>query len=612
MVKNTQVIALLASLLLASGCTSDEPDTVVPADVTDLAASDAAAAILLTWTDNTVDEDVIGYEVSWRPQQPQGGPTTKAKTLLVPRGQGSKGLNIAEVEEGVEYLLAVRTLDAAGNKSPGAELTWVTYEDPDPEVFLSSFGFSAALNPRLPEPLRAARRLSERDLLIEYLVPSVVDGLETLVPVFSANGKVYAEGVELVSGVTPLDFSRTVALVVRKPNGREQTYHVSINTPQTTGLPVVSIETRDGVAVESKDEYVEATFSIVSQKRVVHKGTTRIKGRGNATWSYPKKPYRLKLEVAQNLLSIMKSGAAKSWVLLANYCDKTLLRNTAALWLGDRMGFDWTPRSAHVELLLNGEYLGNYELTEYVEQSPNRVDVPEETGYLFERDNYWWAEPVYFSTTKKEEYFSFKHPDPDDITGEQVNALKNFMDTLETSLYSEGFGDAATGYRRYIDAQSFARWLLFQELIANLDTNPYIHIDDLATGKLKMGPLWDFEWSMGIGWYDGPRPRPADYFTWRDGFYFPRLLEDPAFVAELKDVWSRHKDALRSELFAFIDAQAAINGRSQELNFLRWPILFEKVSVGGVPMGSYWAEVQCDKEFLSNRLDWVDRWVISL
>jgi len=121
-----------------------------------------------------------------------------------------------------------------------------------------------------------------------------------------------------------------------------------------------------------------------------------------------------------------------------------------------------------------------------------------------------------------------------------------------------------------------------------------------------MGPLWAFEWSMGIGWYDGPRPRPADYFTWRDGFYFPRLMEDPAFVAELKDAWEGQKDTLRTERLAFIDVQAASNARSVILNFLRWPILHEQVSVGGLPMGSYGAELQCAKEFLANRLAWVD------
>jgi len=234
-------------------------------------------------------------------------------------------------------------LDAAGNKSKGAEVTWVTYEDPEPETFLASFGFSSALNPGLPASLTEARRPSASNIDIQYHVPVVLDDLAALVPVFEANGKVYAEGSEVASAVTALDFSRNVALVVRKPNGRERTYQVTINTPQTTGLPMVLIETRNGVSVDSKDEYVEASFSIVSEGRVVHQGTTRIKGRGNATWSYPKKPYRLKLDAAQNLLSIMKTGSAKNWVLLANYCDETLLRTTVALWLGDRPGVRLDP-----------------------------------------------------------------------------------------------------------------------------------------------------------------------------------------------------------------------------------------------------------------------------
>ena len=122
-----------------------------------------------------------------------------------------------------------------------------------------------------------------------------------------------------------------------------------------------------------------------------------------------------------------------------------------------------------------------------------------------------------------------------------------------------------------------------------------------------MGPVWDFEWSMGIGGYYGDRPRPADYFVINDSyFYFNKLLQDAAFREKIKQMWNDNHVLLREELLAYMDTLQNEIMKSQKLNFKRWDILNIQISVGGMPLGSFENEVACDKQFFINHMDWLD------
>ena len=149
-----------------------------------------------------------------------------------------------------------------------------------------------------------------------------------------------------------------------------------------TGLPVVYINTTEETPVDSKDNYVNATMVIKEDGKKVSENSLRIRGRGNATWTYPKKPYKLKLDDKASILGMEEE---KDWVLLANYCDKTLLRTGIALELSRLMNFPYTVNDRFVEVVLNGEYIGNYQLVGTIEQGSDRVDVPK-SGYIFEKD----------------------------------------------------------------------------------------------------------------------------------------------------------------------------------------------------------------------------------
>lgn len=397
-------------------------------------------------------------------------------------------------------------------------------------------------------------------------------------------------------------FKKGTSDVTVRARERKVTFQITFDDELVeTGLPVLYIDTENEKGVDSKEEYVRANMTIKKEGETISENSLRIKGRGNATWTYPKKPYKLKLDEKASVLGMEQ---AKDWILLANYCDKTLLRTSMAFKLSRLMNFPWTPDDRFVEVVLNGEYLGNYQLTEAIEQGSNRIDIPKQ-GFVFERDGYFDQEPKYFVSAARNYGYSFKNPDPEDeLSDDQWHYIKNYVDEFESALASETFTNPQNGYPSYIDEWSFARWFVFQNILANMDTNVYLIKEDMGDSKLAMGPVWDFEWSVGIGWYDGARPRPANYYVWQTNvFYYDRLLQDPKFKAKVKELWNSL--AVTDDILQHIEETTQLIDKSQQLNFKRWDIMNTRVSVGGIPMGSYEKEVECDRQFFINHMNWL-------
>jgi hypothetical protein len=180
------------------------------------------------------------------------------------------------------------------------------------------------------------------------------------------------------------------------------------------------------------------------------------------------------------------------------------------------------------------------------------------------------------------------------------------MNEFESVLGSGSFADPVNGYSKYIDTESFARWFLFQNILANIDPNPFlVKVDNTYNTKLLMGPVWDFEWSIGIGWYDGSRPRPANYWVQHD-WYFAKLLTDDVFTEKLQELWNQNETTVKQEILQFIDDTKDEIMKSQVTNFRRWDIMNDQISIGGIPLGSFDAEVACDRQFFINHMDWLD------
>lgn len=400
-----------------------------------------------------------------------------------------------------------------------------------------------------------------------------------------------------------------------------------ITTVAMTGLPIVVVNTISGANPTTEKEKNVGTMVVLYSDGLLfdsknYSGEFSIKVRGNATAYYPKHPYKLKLskDMKINLLDITSTdNFDRDWVLLANYCDKTLLRNQIGFYTYSLFNTIegneqlYVPHSCFVDLILNGDYLGTYTLADSVKEGKNRLNVNEKNkqtagiGFVAEYDpNYYVNEPKWFKSAVKAYPYTFKFPDTDDDNFDTyMSSFEDYINSFETALYDDNSDD----WKNYIDIESFARWFLTHNILANKDTNYFLSkeaSDD--SSKLVMGPAWDFEWSMGIGWYDGPRPMSSDFWC-VNGWYFSKLLEKEEFIKEVKKQWniliSIYPD-LAGTIINKMDEYAEQIMISQELNFKVWDILNTRVSVGGIPLGSYEAELECDKQFMINRIAWLD------
>ncbi|RCH53682.1 hypothetical protein DJ568_16740 [Mucilaginibacter hurinus] len=417
----------------------------------------------------------------------------------------------------------------------------------------------------------------------------------------------------IVSGKTVTDFSKKVTYSVTTPKGITQKYAVIVKS--FTGIPILYLHT--DAPVVSKKDYVTGRLVVDPNTQFNQEKTTiplEVRGRGNSTWDLPKKPYRLKFITKAPMLGMPE---ARNWVLLANHADKTLLRTNIAFETGRKLGADFTPEGRHVELVLNGEYAGNYLLTNQVEVHENRVNIPElkpgnvsaeeiTGGYLLELDQRM-DEDFWFST-KRVGPFAIKSPD--DITEVQLNYIKNYVQDAENALFADNFTDPETGYAKYIDVNSFINWFLVQELLKNMDSKGFSSIFYYKNrgGKLGMGPIWDFDVSIG-NITDPELQNPVGWWV-KDGIWFKRLFEDPNFRSTVKKRWSEVKRAGMVSFTPFIDSTANYINLSQKKNFERWPIM-NVAWPKPVALGSYEKEVAEVKNWLTRRATWMDAQINS-
>ena len=229
--------------------------------------------------------------------------------------------------------------------------------------------------------------------------------------------------------------------------------------PQLTTVPTIYINTENGVGVTSKDNYVTAYVSVRGAKNADDNITdvlAEIKGRGNSTWGMDKKPYRLKFDKKIKFLG--NAAKEKNWVLLANYADKTLMRNALAFETARNMfEFGFTPSVTFVDVVLNGENLGSYMLTDQVEVKSKRVPVTEQDetttindpeitgGYLIEVDGFADSEISWFQTTKGMKV-TIKYPKDDEINSDQSSYITNYTQQMENALFSSNYTNAETGW----------------------------------------------------------------------------------------------------------------------------------------------------------------------
>ena len=198
-------------------------------------------------------------------------------------------------------------------------------------------------------------------------------------------------------------------------------------------------------------------------------GGMTIKIRGNSSAYQDKKPFKVKLQRKADLLCRGDDDvfADRDWLLVKEeFLPKggALLHMMVGLETARLCGMPWEPQARFVNLTVNGDYRGVYMLCEAVERNPKcRIDVDKETGYVVEFDPYWWTESVYFSTARHEKKYTFKYPDPDEVTEDQVAYIRDVLGQLEDSLW-------AGGYPSLIDVGSMATWLMAHYILGTYET----------------------------------------------------------------------------------------------------------------------------------------------
>jgi hypothetical protein len=387
---------------------------------------------------------------------------------------------------------------------------------------------------------------------------------------------------------------------------------------QLTNLPTLYIQTENNAPIADKENYVNASIVIKSldpsEELSMQMG---IRGRGNSTWGMPKKPYRIKLDSKTSLLNL--SAREKNWVLLANYADKSLIRNALAFKISEIAGLKFSPSVRFIDVVLNNVYEGSYMLTDQVEVAAQRVPVeslkPEDTalpklsgGYLLEIDGFASSEPVWFRTDKGL-LITVKYPKDDEINPEQKNYIVNFTKQFENTLFSSNFTNPETGYRAYVDTASLVNWYIACELTGNSDAfwSTYIYkyrnID-----KFYFGPLWDFD----IAFNNDDRLGDAATKLMRNVAHEPKtwikqIWADDWFKQAVHRRWMEliNNENMLERLLDYINETSRMLEESQTLNFQKWNIMNQKVYREQFLFPSYQENVDYLAEYLIHRVNFL-------
>ncbi len=372
----------------------------------------------------------------------------------------------------------------------------------------------------------------------------------------------------------------------------------------------------------------------VTDSANVYSGKIGIELRGHSAQGMPKRSYSLETRsnnVSSLDVSLLGMPAENDWVLIANYSDKSLLRNYYTYFMYRKMGH-WAPRMEFCEVMIDGEYQGIYLLGEKIKRGGDRVDIHSISvndtigsnlsgGYIFKID---WEDPgdigwnsnyTAVNATNNLKYL-FVYPKPENVKPAQIAYMKSYVDSFESVMYGPQFADSLTGYRQYIDEQSFIDYIILTEYTKNVDglrLSTYFYKD--RDGKITAGPPWDYDLSWGNADYlECYLPTGWDYivqqsYTNQCAFWWQRFFQDPLFQNRLRCRWTQlHQDILNPVTINHeLDSLANVLGVSTALNFTKWPILGIYVWPNPAPIPTtYTGEIEKIKDWATLRTTWLE------
>ena len=360
---------------------------------------------------------------------------------------------------------------------------------------------------------------------------------------------------------------------------------IELNAATYSGtLPVLYIQTENKAPITSKDYYLNATYyldaiglegyeSIGSASAPL---TMEIKGRGNYSWTgFDKKPYRIKLADKQPLLGMKKS---KHFALLAHADDsndrKGFMRNAVGFELSRMIGMTYTPDARPLEVVLNGDYIGLYFLTEHIRVDKDRVNIVEQEdeetdnekitgGWLVEIDNYDDDPHITIKEGGKATmWITYKTPEV--LSPQQEQYLTEQMKLIDNLVYGDKNSEELWNY---LDMDALAKFYIVQELTDNYESfhgSCYLHKELGENEKWYFGPVWDFGSSFNRDksqyMYQGD--------VWHN-HWIPEICKFPAFMNRVKEIWNEFYNGDYNNIYNFIDthenliAQAAVKDKER-------------------------------------------------
>jgi len=352
-------------------------------------------------------------------------------------------------------------------------------------------------------------------------------------------------------------------------------------------LPVVFINSVD--SINSKYDYVEASFYIDAMgcEGIDPIGSAGnpisllIRGRGNWTWwgSFEKKSYKIKLENGLPLLGMAKN---KHFALLAHADGNVpFFRNTAAFELSRQIGLEYTPAQQPVELVLNGEYMGLYFLTETVRVGQHRVNITEQMdyetadslingGWLVEIDNALDEHQLKISVSGTDlDYWWITYHSPENLSSDQRNYLRYQMTRILATIYNQE--KTATSWPSLLDLDNLARFYLIHEIIDNVEAflgSCYMY-KDRGEDKWKFGPVWDcgnaFSQWHAKNWFI------YDYDNGWESSIMKEIAKFPIFQDHVRQLWYEEANRMYEALIAYLESFTAQIKTATASDYERWP-----------------------------------------
>jgi len=404
----------------------------------------------------------------------------------------------------------------------------------------------------------------------------------------------------------------------------------------STHLPIVVIDT-DGVSIP-KDPKISARMGVIDhgEGNTNHitdpfnhyDGHIGIERRGKSSDDlYDKKQFGIETRNSDGEdldIPLLGFPAESDWVLYGPYGDKTMIRNFLAYYLANAMG-EYATRTRYCEVILNGDYHGVYILFEKIKRGADRVDIARLSsyensgiditgGYIIKIDKTDPGDNIFYTAAGTQ--LIQVYPKGDDITPQQADWIKDYMDLFESALAGPDSANPVIGYAKYIDVDSFINYYLVNEGLRNVDGggfSTYLHKG--RDGKLTFGPAWDFNISIGNadyanqwktnGFQTNWRPAPS---SWGGQSWWNKLFADPNYANRNRDRWVQLRKGLFSisNLFGFIDETADYLDGPRQRNYQRWPVIGVYVWPNFFVGNTYQEEVDWMKNWLAARIDWLD------